>query len=60
MLLPLFVIIVIFRMADLIAKVADVATDCNCYNLADVIDKVADVIATVCNSYHWQMLLPSD
>ena len=25
---------------------------------ADVIAKVADIIATVCDSYHWQMLLP--
>ena len=26
--------------------------------LEDVIAKVADVITTVCDSYHWQMLLP--
>ena len=49
-----------FRMADVIAKGADVGTtDCNCCTLADVIAKVADVIATVFESYHWQMLLSS-
>ena len=57
MLLPLFMIVTIGRCYCQVADV--VATDCDCCNLADVVSKVADVTATVYDSYHWQMLLPS-
>ena len=52
MLLTLFVVLMIFGVADV------VATDCKEYTMSDVIAEVADVVAIVCNSYHWQMLLP--
>ena len=50
MLLPLFVIVVIFRVADVIAKVVDVTTDCNCCIWQTLLPKWLMLLPIVCNS----------